>query len=374
MNIVLITNIPAPYRIPVYNVLVDKIEEFTVLFLGENEKNRKWSIIGNNIKFKFKVLRGWHLFFQNRDWGLHINYDLLLKLARAKANVFVVTGYESPSYWLAILYAKLFRKKIVFWNGSTLLSSRSKNIIVNFLRKVFIRSVDAYLTYGLLAKEFLINYGAKPDKIVVGCNAVDIKKFRHESQLLYSQKEIIKRNKILPKFNILFSGQLIERKGLLMLLEAFNKIGRNDVGLIVIGDGPEKEKYQNYCQDNKIKNIFFMGHQPENKLAEYYTITDVLVVPSLIEVWGLVVNEAMACGLPVICSDRVGASRDLIKNGVNGFIYEAENVNSLADCLRKLLANEQLRIEMGRKSLELISECTPENYAKNLIKAVNLAL
>jgi glycosyltransferase involved in cell wall biosynthesis len=373
LKVILVTNIIAPYRIPVYNYLANQVD-LNVFFLGEKEKNRKWEILKDEIKFKYQILRGWHFFFQNRDWGLHINYDLVFKLIKTESDILVITGYESPGYWLALFYAKLSRRKFIFWNGTTLLSIRSSNFFVNLMRRIFIKNADAYLTYGTLAKEFLVHYGAKADKVVVGCNTVDVAKFRQDSQSILPKKEEIKKQKGLPRLNIIFSGQLIERKGLMVLLRAFQELNRDDIGLIVLGDGPEKEKYQNYCRENKIKNVFFEGHQPMNKIIEYYTIADVLVCPSSLEVWGLIINEAMACGLPIICSDKVGAGRDLVKHGINGYIFKANNVEDLKSYLDKILSNDELRGKMGHESLKIISNCRPEDYANNLLKAIYLAL
>lgn len=376
LRIILITNILSPDRLPTYNILGGKKSiDFKVIFLAENEKNRKWKMYGdkNRIKFQYDVLPGIHLYFSKMDWGLHFNYGLFFKLIEYKPDVIVVTGYESPAYWAALVWSKIFRKKFVLWSGSTLTSGTMRNFFVNSVRKIFIKNADAYLSYGTLAKEFLIFHGAQPEKIIVGCNAVDVEWLKRENQRLVSEKERIKKQKGFPRLNILFSGQLIPRKGLPVLLDAFHKINNTDIGLIVLGEGHEKEKYQKYCSENKIKNVFFEGYQPPEKLPEYYAIADVFVLPSQREVWGLVVNEAMVCRLPVICSEYAGIARDLMQDGVNGYIFNPHSIDSLFEKLQKILFNETLRRNMGEKAFEKIVLCTSELYAQRFIESAMLS-
>lgn len=372
-NIALITNIISPYRIPVWNYLAIKSSKFKVFFLGEIHNNRKWKISKDEIKFEYEILRGFQFFIQKMDWGFHINYGLISNLVKGEFDVIVVAGYDSPAYYLALIYCQLFRKKFVFWNGSNLQSSRVNSFLVNNIRRLFIKTADAYLAYGKLAKEFLVTYGAVENKVVVGCNTVDIKKFKRESTNVIPNREKIKKQKGFPAINILFSGQLIKRKGLPVLLKAFKVINSENVGLIILGDGPERDNYLDYCKVNRIENVFFEGHQPLERLPEYYAISDIFVLPSFVEVWGLVVNEAMACGLPVICSKKAGVAKDLIRDGVNGYTYEPNDFQTLSQRLSELLSDGLLRKEMGKKSSEMIAQYTPQKYAEDLMRAIELA-
>lgn len=365
----------SPYRIAIHNAMVTAGVPFEVVLLSASDTSRQWNLLNghNKIRFKYHLLPGIKFDIVKREWPLNINWGLLRKILMSNAEIVVLTGYESPAYWFALLYARLLNKKVVFWSGSTLESGRSKGFFISAMRRIFIKSADAYLAYGTKAKKFLVHYGANPQKIFVSCNTVDINYFSRESSRLITRKEEIKKEKGYPSKIILFSGLLIPRKNLDVLLEAYREIANEDVGLIVLGDGPLKDKYEQWCVDNHVRNVFFEGRRPMDELPRYYAISDIFVMPSTREVWGLVVNEAMACGLPVLCSEKSGVADDLIKQGLNGFTFDPEDICALKNLLRFLLDNDEKRKEMGGNSLSIISGCTPQKYAEGLIKALNLA-
>jgi len=341
--------------------------------MGETHSNRGWDIIKGQINYEFEILKGFNYFYQRLDWGIHINYGLMARLVRGNFDVVISEGYDLPSYFLALAYAKLFKKKFVLWSGSTLLSRRLKNPITDGLKGAFIKNVDTHISYGSLAKECLMHYGAKESKIVVSCNTVDVQLFAQRRAELDNHKEEIKRQKGFPQHIVLFSGQLIKRKGVTTLLKAFEKIESEDVGLVLVGDGPERSRYEVLATERGLKNVYFEGNQNAEKLCEYYTMADIFVLTSLIEVWGLVVNEAMACGLPVLCSSMAGAARDLVREGINGYTFDPYNASELADKLALLLNDEVLRKKMGDQSRQIISIFTPEKYAEDLHRAIEIA-
>ena len=132
-NIILITNIPTPYRIPLWDKLINKVL-FQVICISQTEKNRLWKIENRDY---ISFLKSYHFFISKMDWPIHftIPFSLFFKLMIKNPDNLIITGYDSFAYWEALLYAKIFRKKTILWNGSTLLSSRSKSKIVNLLKK-----------------------------------------------------------------------------------------------------------------------------------------------------------------------------------------------------------------------------------------------
>ena len=129
------------------------------------------------------------------------------------------------------------------------------------------------------------------------------------------------------------------------------------------------------CIENKISNVFFVGFKQKEELSQYYAISDLFVLPSTQEVWGLVLNEAVACGLPVITTDKVGASTDLIKDGVNGYVVESRNAEHLCDAMKKVLLDPEVRSRMGKASKEIIENGFTINDAANgTIEAVNYVM
>jgi len=371
-KVLLLTNVISPYRIPVFNHLAKKTD---ILFVFLCEMLREWKlkVYLSKIKFAYVVLKGIQVFFRKKEFTLHLNRGFLRLLIKEKPDVIVSTGYTYIESILGLIYAKLKNKKFILWSGTTLNSSESKNLIVCKIKRAIITRCDSFLAYGSEAADYLIRYGADKDKIVISRNAIEVENFSVESKKYVVDKESLKERYNLPMLNILFCGRLVPCKNLLSLINAFSLLDCKQCGLIIIGDGYKKDEYFNYCSSNNIKNVFFKGHQDFEELVKYYLISDIFVLPSNREIWGLVVNEAMACGLPVICSNKAGAAKDLIKDGVNGYTFNPDDVNELKDKLATLLNDGDKRKKMGQNSLRIIKDCTPEKYAEDLLKAIDLA-
>lgn len=347
---------------------------FKVIFLAETAKHMRWRVYKDQIRFNYEILPGYHYFIPRMEWTFHLNRGVFSLLKRENPEIIVGLGYDYLVTIFAFLYTKLKKKKFVLWSGSTLKSTRSKSRIIRFLKRMIIRNCDSYLSYGTEATNYLIAYGAKEDSIVSGWNTVDINQIILDSEKPEIKKEIAKLRRNYPSLNILFVGQLIFRKGLFTLIRAFEELEMNNVGLIILGEGSEREKYTNYCREKGIKNVFFEGFKHGIDVIKYYLLSDVFVLPSYREVWGLVVNEAMAYGLPIICSKEAGVATDLVKEEINGYTYDPWNVKELQEKLASLINNFDMRNRMGEESRRIIKEFTIENYGRHLLKAVSLAL
>lgn len=370
LKLCLITDIIAPYRIPMFNHLAKK-SELKVIFLAENEKNRKWEVYREELKFDYVVLKGWHLFFQNYEVPIHFNLGFLKQIRKYDPDSIVMCGYHHLASWLSLIYSRRYGKKITLWSGSHLLSGFIKNRLTDIYKKLIIPKFDSYITYGTAAKEQLIYYGVDKGKITVGCNAVDIDYFISQTKKA-EQNEIEELKRTFLKKNILYVGSFIPRKGVMQLIKAFELLhnATEDVGLILIGDGPDKESYRAYIRENNIKDVYFPGFVQKGEITKYFLISDCLVLPSYNEVWGLVVNEAMACGVPVVVSKYCGSSYDLIKDGENGFVIDPDDIAALKERLKDIVSDSHLRRLFRERSLELISTRGAEQYADKALEAV----
>ena len=360
-KILLVQNIIAPYRIPVYNHIARKIKKFKVIFLAATHSNRQWDYSERDFAFDYEILRGASFFIQKFNWGLHFNLNIFRKLMKEDPDIVILTGYVSVADWLALLYCKMFKKASVLWSGSTLQSTRITKGPIHLLKKMFIRSVDAYLAYGSLAKEYLEFYGAQPEQIVTGCNTVDIRGF-HE--------KIFALRGTLPSDatkTFICIGQLIERKGIKELLEAFSLIGRDDYKLLIVGDGPLKGELAAQAHLKKLPRVEFVGHKNYAELAHLMACADVLIMPSLTEVWGLVVNEALAGGLFVLASKYAGATRDLIIEGLNGFPIDPRDIHGMARSIGRCFDLKPDREAISKT----IEKFTPEFYGECVLQAVS---
>jgi len=371
-RVLLITNIMSPYRIPLYNYLHGaKDFNFRVIALAEKEANREWQVAKEQIEFDYHVLPGLHKFIWSREIPIHLNWGLWTALRRYKPDIVITSGYDAPAYWEAFLYCKLFKKKCILWNGTTLLSVGNIGGFIGRMKRVIIKEADRYVTYGTRAAEYLEYMGALKERIHVGINTVDMDWYRKKvSEVRSTDAFDIERSKY-PKLLMLYVGQLISRKGIDQLLHALGRLDDPDVGLLVVGSGPQEKELREFCQSHALKNVYFEGFQQQDNLPRYYALADVLILPSLKEVWGLVVNEVLASGLYVLCSDRAGAAYDLIQEGWNGALFDPHDVEQLAKLIQETKGHiEEIRARREAISKHACCEFSIERSAQAFIEAI----
>jgi len=360
-KVLLITHSIAPYRIPLFNYINQMGDfDFKVVTLAEREKNRNWRINHNEIKFNQKVLPGLHFFIygEKREIPIHLNGKVIVTIWQYNPDVIITAGYDSLAYWQAFLYCKIFKKKYILWNESSLLSVGSIKGIRGLLKRFIIKGSNNYVAFGTKAKEYLEFLGANPKNVFTSVNTVDLEYFRGEFLKLKKDRNLFAKRKKYPKILFLFVGQLIKRKGVIQILSALDILKDNEIGLLIIGDGPEENKLKNYCRENNLDNVFFEEFKQQEELAKYYSLTDIFILPSFEEVWGLVVNEALASGLYVLCSKYSGSAYDLIKEGWNGKIFNPNNIDEIVNLIKQ--TKEQ--IDNIRKMRETISQYTCRDF------------
>jgi glycosyltransferase involved in cell wall biosynthesis len=353
MRVLLITNIPSPYRIPLFNYISNQLlkdgNDFGVWFLSKTEKNRKWRLEYENINFKYRILKGFSYFFPNKDWAFHLNYTIFPDLILYNPDI-VIAQYDNISGWLGLLYTQIFNKKFILWSGSHLISSEHKSGLIGSLKKFIIKNSHKYITYGSKATEYLIAFGAQPKNIYTGCNTVDTSYFSTKVQQYRKNPEFNANRKKYPKYMFLYVGQLIERKNVKLILEAFYLLDNNDYGLFIIGSGEQEKYLQEYVNSKNIKNIYFEGYKKKEELIKYYALSNAIILPSYKEVWGLVVNEALACDLYCLVSKNCGVYYDLIEEDKTGNGFDPNNVQQLVYLL-KSYNNRTISIDKRKISI-----------------------
>lgn len=371
-KILLITNIISPYRIPLFNYFHQARDfNFRVITLAEKEANREWQIAKEQIKFDYHVLRGLHKFIWSKEIPIHLNWGLWHSLRRYKPDIVITSGYDTPAYWEAFLYCKILKKKYILWNGTTLLSTRSTRGFIGRTKRIIIGRANRYITYGTKAAEYLVYMGAPEERIHVGVNTVDMDWFRESVREIRGRQALQEERVKYPRFLMLYVGQLIKRKGVLQVLKALSKLHDPDIGLLIVGGGPQEEELKQFCHEQGLKNVYFEGFQQQDALPKYYALTDVLILPSFEEVWGLVVNEALASGLYVLCSNRAGAAYDLIKEGWNGRTFNPHKVDQPANLIRETKKQiEEIRTRREAISEHACCEFSIERSAKAFLDAI----
>jgi glycosyltransferase involved in cell wall biosynthesis len=295
----------------------------------------------------------------------------------SNSDVVVVYGHAFISFWLSILWAKIYRKKIILSNdaidlGPSHFKALIKRVVFPFL---YNNIVDHVVVTSNLAKDYLLSIGVKEKKISITPYTVDNDLIRERS-LLTDRKEI--RSKLGAHDNtkiVLFCGKLIPRKNPIELIHSFSQLKTKDALLVIIGDGPQREEISSVVKSSGIDDkVRLLGLVPYEDLPSIYHASDVLVHPAKVEPFGLVVNEAMLSGTCVITSDRVGSSKDLIIQGSTGFTYPIGDKEKLAELIDLVMNSDALRERLVKTAQNKMNDWSPQNNANALCNAITKTL
>lgn len=284
-------------------------------------------------------------------------------LQRGEVDVVHLAGWGHPLL-LRIMLLAWWRRIPIFIESDTqftYLTSRWKRLIKRLVYPFLFRLPFRFLPGGSRQAKFLLYYGVAPEKIRIAQMTVDVRDISRRIDLLrQSEAQVFGDQRV----RFLFVGRLEFYKGLSCLLEAFRLCFevRQDVELVIVGDGAMRPEVE-YAVSMQPR-IRYLGRLAGEDMIRAYGMADVFVLPSHFEPWGLVVNEAMAAGLPVILSNEVGCADDLVQDGRNGLVVPSGDPVSLAQAMLRLASDTEARREMGRTSRNIISQWTIEDEAR----------
>jgi glycosyltransferase involved in cell wall biosynthesis len=375
-RLAVVTEIISPYRIPVFNSIGERLgNRFKAFFMGVTTSCRLWEVPFSRMHFDYEVLTGWALFGKRREGFPHFwNPGITRALHRFRPSLIVLGGYHHFTSYAVGWYAKKSRTKLYLWCESNLNDHRSRSFLIEHIKKAFIRSCDGYVVPGRASLTYLKSYGVDQSAIILAPNAIDTELFSaYESadkEQIDRERALFKKEWSLPEFNLLFIGRLSPEKGFPVGLEVLARLqgAGIDVGLIVVGDGPCRQKYERLTLEKRLKNVVFLGFKQPYNLPYYYHQGDLLIMPSVSEPWGLVVNESMTCGIPVLCSPRVGAAPDLVIEDKTG--YQCKHVSDYVVHIRELLSNPSKLSEMKNTCREIATNFSPQACADGFLSAL----
>lgn len=353
-KILFITNIPAPYRIDFYNEL-GKYVDLTVLFeaKGASDQGIKFNWNYDKIEnFKAIFLSDGDIREKKVDWSI-FQY-----LKRGVYDEIVVTNYAYFTEMAAIIYLKAMHISYYMETDGGII--REENILKRFYKRFLVRGAKGYFSPSKSSDEYLEFYGAKADRI----HRYPFTSLKEENILEHpvekEEKEVL-RNKlsIKEKYVILGVGQFIHRKGWDILLKAADGINV-DCGIYIVG-GKAGREYKKLA--DKLKTpVHFLDFMGKSELAEYYKAADLFVLPTREDIWGLVINEAMAYGLPVVTTDKCVAGLELIRNNYCGCIIPTENIEKLKEACENISSMDMKK--MSKEIRTVIMQYTIENMVK----------
>jgi len=375
-RLVIITEIISPYRIPLFNALEQHPEiDLHVIFLAETDPElRQWQVYREEIRFSYEVLPSWRK--QIGSYNLLLNRNVARALAGARPEVVICGGYNYPASWRALRWARSRGIRFFLWSESTRQDLRAGSALIEFAKAEFLRRCDGFVVPGKSAREYLLAHKIKDAAIFTAVNAVDNALFA-TAAVAARQNAIHLRSALgLPNRYFLFAGRLVKEKGVFDLLSAYAKLSepvRSDVGLVFVGDGAARPALEAESEKVFPGTIRFPGFAQREQLANYYALADMLILPTYTDTWGLVVNEAMACGLGVVVSDAAGCAADLVSDHWNGRLIRPGDVSSLASVMEDLAHQPELCATFGSNSRERIAEYSPKHWSTGIVRAVEAA-
>lgn len=361
MKILWLTNIPSPYRVDFFNLLGEQAE-LTVLFEKEyaSDRNKAWK------KEKFKNFNGVILPGMNTGTDNAFCPSVVKWLKKRVYDFIVVANYSTPSGMFAIQVLKI--KNIPFLlevDGGFAKGGRG---FKEQLKKSLIGAASYWLSSGEKTSEYLIYYGARKDRIFwYPFTSVNHYHIINGVNSIIEKLQLRKDLKITCDKIAVAVGQFIHRKGFDNLINAWTNVDPR-YNLLIIGGGELEAEYADMIKRLSLKNVKLIGFKPRDEVFRYYKAADLFILPTREDIWGLVVNEAMACGLPVITTEKCIAGMELVAENQNGFIVPADDIASLADKINYVLSNEEVQRKMSGNSLSVISKYTLENMAETHIK------
>ena len=344
MKLALLTEIPAPYRIPLFNALADRVE-FRALFLARADPRRPYyEPHEEEWRFDHRVLAGRELRRGGR-W-IVLSRGVGGELSEFRPDAVGVGGWNQPAFWQASTYCRRRGVPLLVWVESTARDARSESRPLELAKRTLIRRAAGFFVPGRASAEYVRSFGVPEERIAHAPNAVDAE--------IFGRANVDRSGRETCTF--LYAGRLDPEKGLDVLLRAF---GRVPGALVLAGSGPEEARLRALA-DGRVR---FLGPLDRDELPAVYAQADAFVLPSRSEPWGMVLNEAAAAGLPLVATEGAGAAHDLVEDGVNGFRVPVDDEEALAAALTRLAEDEPFRLAAGARSRELVAAFTPDAWA-----------
>lgn len=355
MNKVLIVfNHPAPYKVRLFNELSKHID-LTVIFERDSASDRNKNFYEEKeYKFKTVKIKGLKVGRENI-----ISSGIIKHLKYHKYDLIIMNGYSQFAEMKTISY--LIKNHIpytLYINGGVIRKDESS--FKRKLKRKYISNASYFLSPDESSNNYLKFYGADESKIFNYSYSTIYKKEVLPSPVSKSEK-IDLRNKdgLLEQKLFVSCGQLIPRKNYLELIKKWKRINPN-YGLYIIGEGPQKKLMEDYIFDNQIHNVHLIGYMKHYELLNFYHAFDGFVFPSLEDIYGHVINEAMSQGLPAISTPHVNSSIKLIKNGYNGYIIEKIDSKEFDDALESIIEKD-----LSKNAIETAYENTIEKMVQS---------
>ena len=368
MKIAFLVERPTQFEAPFYRFAARDLEhEFRVLFTGRDVAEPVFDPeLGKPVTWGIDLLGG----YPHEVCPLE-NADAWLaeRLTSERCDLLIANGYTQPLYRRGARIAKragiatALRLDSVLWDASWSRNLAKRILFVTYMKRTY----DLFLGVGSLTLDYLRAFGVPRERTGLFPYAVDVESFAERSRLSPEERAAFRERLGVPAEArvVLGLAKFNEREVPWDLLRAFARVQDPDVWLVLAGDGPARPALESFAR--RLSRVRFPGYVPYPDLPALYAASDLFVHPAREERWGVSVQEALACGLPVVASSRVGAGYDLIEVGSNGFLYPAGDPERLAHRIGEALALDPERVI--QRSAAILSRWDYAATWRNLLRA-----
>jgi glycosyltransferase involved in cell wall biosynthesis len=341
---------------------------------------------GVPVKWDIPVLEGYpNSFMTHRTW-LENRFHLFLYdrkdvddiLRNGSFDAVLLLAYDAWLHWRALRAANLAKIPVLFRAEATDTAQVKRSFLKRIVRArvlhYFYDQIAAVLAIGTEATNHYLNHGVEKNRIFFSPYAVDDQLFEQQRASFSERRDEIRQSLGFGSqdFVFMFSGKMVEKKNPLLIAEAFERLStQRPVKFLAVGDGKLRTELELGMRRCLGDGAVFTGFVNQSTLGKYYTASDAFILPSAwAETWGLVVNEAMIFGLPVIVSDRVGCGKDLVIPGKTGHVFPSGDARALSDAMMKLIVDPDRAAEMGLAGSLLVKNFSVKDAVNGILQAL----
>jgi glycosyltransferase involved in cell wall biosynthesis len=382
LRVAVLSELPTPYRWPLFQrVARETCLDVSVYFYSRTEADRDWSVpVEGGERPRVEFLAGRTMRVRGRrSLFFHWNPSIVSRVRRGNFDAVVIPGWSMPTSVAAAITCRTRRIPYILFSETHDRSPRP--VWLRMTKRVALRPLvagaGAWLATGSLSEDFFAKHGADRARIFRFANTPDVPALAGLVEAARGLRREIRASLGVPDDSpmALFVARLIGAKDAATLVEAQALLEARGAApwLVLVGDGPEAKSLRELVAARRLARVRFAGSREPRDLPAVYAAADLFVLPSRHEPWGVVVNEAMAAGLPLVLSDRVGAAADLLVDGANGRIFPATDAARLAAAVGEIAGDAALRARMGAESRRIVAGWGYEPSVRGFVAAVRTA-
>ncbi len=373
-SIVFLTNLLPPYRLPVFRLLSEHFREFKILLSVEKEENRAWVLRDTELAIEVQQTislkgRNKHPSGFKEDGEIHLPVDTLRRLYKIRPDV-IISAEMGLRTLFSVVYKIINPKvRLICYADLSIYSEKGRGIVRLYFRKFILKFVNAVIVNGEAGKRYIRERLKYKGKIYIApypSDEVFLREFKEKDNVFRDLNNVL-------HLRLLYVGQLIPRKGLMEFIEGLSTAIKNNnlnIKLVLVGEGALTESIRSTNIDGL--NIKCVGNIDYDNIHKYYNKSDIFVLPTLADTWALVVNESMACGVPVLGSIYSQAVEEMVQHGVNGWIYDPMVQGDLCSVIDQLVKRDIENLNtISCNAFNCAQKYSAEHAALAMIEAIN---